>query len=334
MKHYNIPVFVPHLGCPHDCVFCNQKRITGSNSAVNAKEIIDNYLDNVKPDGYVEIAFFGGSFTGIDFQEQCRFLEIAKSYIDLKIVDGIRISTRPDYINREILDNLHKFGVTTIELGVQSLDKDVLKASNRGHSAEDVFKAVSLIREYDFSLGLQMMTGLPCDTFDKSVETAVKISNLNPDFVRIYPTLVIRDTYLETLYNTGKYTPFSVEETVELLSKIKSIFDEKGIGIIRMGLQTTDEISPDASVVAGPYHPAIGELVWSRQYYNILKEKCKKDATYNVYCGNTEYSKVAGHKRCNIISLSEKYNITINIITVPEIEPGKLKIVEVKKDCF
>ncbi len=334
MRHYNIPVFVPHLGCPHDCVFCNQKRITGNEKPVDAKKIIDEFLDKAKPSGYVEIAFFGGSFTGIPFEEQCSFLSIAKKYIDSGQVDGIRLSTRPDYIDNKILDNLQEYGVTTIELGVQSLDEEVLKLSARGHTSDAVYNAVNLIRNYNFKLGLQMMTGLPGDTYEKSIETAVRIAKLKPDFVRIYPTLVIRDTYLEKMYNCGEYIPFSLNETVDLLAELKCIFDSSGIDIIRMGLQTTDEISPDASVVAGPFHESVGELVWNKYYLKIIEDICNDGGIYDVYCAGGHRSKVIGHKKNNVNYLQTKRNIKISVSDMPEIKPGELKIVEVKKDCF
>ena len=321
------------MGCPHDCVFCNQKRITGNDKPVDARKIIEDYLAYGKPSGYVEAAFFGGSFTGIDFDEQCRLLAVAKEYLDSGLIDGIRLSTRPDYIDREILDNLRKYGVTTIELGVQSLDEDVLKKSARGHGENAVYDAVNLIKEYNFKLGLQMMTGLPGDTYEKSISTAKKIAALHPDFVRIYPTLVIRDTYLEKMYLSGEYKPFSVEETVLLLAGIKEIFDKNGINIIRMGLQTTEEISPGASVVAGPFHPAIGELVCGKYYLDKITDKCDSGKRYDVYCAPGEISKVIGHKKCNTEALNRR-NIDIKVYTDPDIKPGDLKITEVKKDCF
>ena len=224
MKTYNIPIFVPHRGCPFDCVFCNQKRITGTQKEVTADDvhnIIGEYLKTLpSKNRRIEAAFFGGSFTGIPINEQSELLAAANEYLKKGDIDGIRLSTRPDYIDKEILDNLLKYGVTTIELGVQSMDDSVLKSSNRGHTRKDVINAVRLIKEYSFTLGLQMMTGLPGDTDEKSLYTADEIIKLKPDIVRIYPTLTIKDTFLEKMYLTGKYQPQSVDEAVNLAKQL------------------------------------------------------------------------------------------------------------------
>lgn len=335
MKHYNIPVFVPHSGCPHDCVFCNQKRITGREKPVGAEEarkIADEYLSEVKPEGFVEIAFFGGSFTGIPIENQNELLSLADSYIKRGLVDGIRLSTRPDYINDEILSNLKRFGVTTIELGVQSMNDEVLRKSARGHSSECVWESARLIKEYGFSLGLQMMTGLPGDAPEISYDTAEKLSEMKPDFVRIYPTLVIKDTALSDMLESGEYIPFTLGETVSLLARLKILFDEKGITVIRMGLQTTEEISPGASVVAGPFHAAIGELAESEIYKLKLDRLISgfKNRAVSVICAQSELSKVIGHKKRNVGYFSDKYNITLSVKADGKIPVGELKIIEVK----
>ena len=244
MKTYNIPIFVPHRGCPFDCVFCNQKRITGTQKEVTADDvhnIIGEYLKTLpSKNRRIEAAFFGGSFTGIPINEQSELLAAANEYLKKGDIDGIRLSTRPDYIDKEILDNLLKYGVTTIELGVQSMDDSVLKSSNRGHTREDVINAVKLIKEYPFTLGLQMMTGLPGDTDEKSLYTADEIIKLKPDIVRIYPTLTIKDTFLEKMYLTGKYKPQSVDEAVNLAKQLLLKFEKNNITVIRVGLQSTD----------------------------------------------------------------------------------------------
>lgn len=316
MKTYNIPIFVPHRGCPFDCVFCNQKRITGSAAEVTAetvKETIEQYLKTLpREDSIVEAAFFGGSFTGIPICEQTALLKAAKAFKDSGEISGIRLSTRPDYISEEILDNLLKYGVTTIELGVQSMSDDVLKASNRGHSAEDVVKAVELIRRYPFKLGLQMMTGLPGDTDEKSIRTAEKIISLKPDFVRIYPTLVIRDTYLEDMYKNGEYTPRTVDEAAQLCKSLVLMFEKADITVIRVGLQPTDEICENGSVVAGPVHSAFGEITESKIYLELIKSKLKSGDRAEVYVNPKEISKAVGNRRGNILALKND-NIEIKI---------------------
>ena len=284
MKYYNIPIFVPHKGCPFDCVFCNQKHITGTQDEVTrdtVKNTIKEYLKTLpREDSYIEAAFFGGSFTGIERDLQELFLSTAYEFVKLGEIDGIRLSTRPDYIDEEILDRLKKYGVTTIELGVQSLDDEVLKLSGRGHDSSVVKKSVKLIKEYGFSLGLQMMTGLLGDTNEKSLKTADDIISLRPDFVRIYPTLTVKDTHLEKLYNEGKYKPQTVDEAVELCKELMIKFQKADIRVIRVSLQTTDEISPGGSIVAGPYDAQFREIVESEIYLDKIIKKIKKDKSY------------------------------------------------------
>lgn len=318
MRKYNIPIFVPHKGCPYDCVFCNQNRITGNikeTTPLDVTNTIEQYLKTLpKADRNIEVAFFGGSFTGIPIDEQSALMERVTPYIKSGMIDGIRLSTRPDYISREILDNLKKYGVTTIELGVQSMVDSVLKAANRGHSEDDVKNAVRLIREYDFSLGLQMMTGLPGDTNEYSIETAKRIIALKPDFVRIYPTLTIKDTYLEKLYRMGKYTPQTLDDAVVLAKELLLMFEKADITVIRIGLQPTDEINENASVVAGPFHASFGELVESAVYYDLITEQLSNiSGKATVFVNPMEISKATGNKRSNIIKIKEQTGIDIKI---------------------
>lgn len=319
MKTYNIPIFVPHRGCPFECVFCNQKRITGEIKDVipaDVRKTIDDYLKTLpERNRRIEAAFFGGSFTGIPIEEQSSLLDAANEYIKNGKIDGIRLSTRPDYIDRTILDNLLKYGVTTIELGVQSMDEGVLKASNRGHTAEDVKNAVKLIREYPFTLGLQMMTGLPGDTEEKSLYTADEIIKLAPDIVRIYPTLTIKDTFLEKMYLSGKYIPQTLDEAVDTAKKLLLKFEKHDITVIRIGLQSTDEICENGSVTAGPVHSAFGELVEGSIYYDIISEHldgivCSKA---DVFVNPKEISKSVGNKKRNVIKIKNEKNIDIKV---------------------
>lgn len=333
MKHYNIPIFVPHRGCPNDCVFCNQKKITGISTDITIDDIINTIEEHLKTlpknNRTVEVAFFGGSFTGIDIDVQKQFLSAAHKYIESKMIDGIRISTRPDYITGEILDQLKKYGVTTIELGVQSLDEDVLIASNRGHSSKDVYNAVKLIRKYNFSLGLQMMTGLPGDSDETSIETAKKIIGLSPDFVRIYPTLVLKNTKLEEMYKEGRYVPQSLEDAVLLCKKILILFKENSIPVIRVALQTTDEICPGASYVAGPYDAQFRELVESSIYFDKFLQELNKSnyKEISALVNTKEISKAIGRKKSNIIKLNEKFNINFKVKGDDNILPGEFDII-------
>lgn len=263
-KYKIIPIFVPHKGCPHQCSFCNQKHITGQLEEMTpqkARETIEMYLSTIDTEKFrTEIAFYGGSFTAIDIEYQTQLLQVAYAYVKKGLIKGIRLSTRPDAISIEILENLKKFGVTEIELGVQSMCDDLLVANERGHTAEDVKKAVRLIRSYDFSLGLQQMTGLYGDTHEKDILTATEICKLKPDFVRVYPTLVFNNTALARYYNDGLYKPHTVEEAVELCAKIKLIYEQNNIKIIRLGLLMSEDEAKN-NFIDGPYHPRFRELV-------------------------------------------------------------------------
>lgn len=333
MKTYNIPIFVPHRGCPFDCVFCNQKRITGTVKSVTAadvRQIIDKHLETIgKDSACIEAAFFGGSFTGIPINEQTELLSAAQEYILDGRIDGIRLSTRPDYIDREILNNLKKYGVTTIELGVQSMDDEVLAAAGRGHSAKQVKEAVKLIREYDFTLGLQMMTGLPSDTAEKSIYTAEEIIKLKPDIVRIYPTLTIEDTCLAELYREGKYTPQSVFEAVELCKTLLQLFERNNIRVIRLGLQSTDEICENGSVIAGPVHSAFGELVEGSIYCDLILKAIgdARDCCVTAFVNPKEISKAVGNKKANAIRLKNERNITLKVKGDTDIKTMEVKCV-------
>lgn len=334
MKCYNIPLFVPHKGCPNDCVFCNQKRITAESEPVTKESvdrIISDYLKTLPGEAYIEAAFFGGSFTGIPVAEQAELLGVAKKYYDAGKIGGIRLSTRPDYINEEILLLLKEHSVTTIELGVQSMNEEVLKKSNRGHTKQAVIDAVKLIKKYKFNLGLQMMTGLPGDTYLRSVETANEFIKLKPDFVRIYPTLVIRDTYLCDMYENGEYTPQTVDEAVCLCKTLKNMFLEQNIRVIRVSLQPTEEISPDASVVAGPFHPAFGELVDNEIYYDELLRLTKglKNCKIKVGVNSSEISKVIGNGSRNKKRLKDEKNIDLQVIGI-ENQDLKIKLIKVE----
>ncbi|WBW94804.1 elongator complex protein 3 [Oceanirhabdus sp. W0125-5] len=267
-SYYIIPVFVPHEGCPHDCAFCNQHSITGNREEISTSKIrmmIEEYLQsiNTKKDkeAVVEISFFGGTFTGIDIKKQKMLLNIAKEYKSKGKIKYIRLSTRPDYINDEILKNLKDYDVDIIELGAQSFDDEVLKAANRGHTAEDIEKASRLIKEYGFTLGIQLMLGLPKADFHRDFYSAKKAVEVKPDFTRLYPALVIKNTEMESMYETGEYTPYTIEECIEITKKIFAFFEVNDIKVIRIGLQPTTEISSGSDLVSGPFHPAIRELI-------------------------------------------------------------------------
>ncbi|CEN89367.1 MAG: elongator complex protein 3 [Paraclostridium sordellii] len=317
MKKRIIPIFVPHRGCPHDCIFCNQKKITGVSTDITSddvRNIIEEYLKTIDKDASVEVAFFGGSFTAIDIDIQRNLLSVAKEYVDKNIIDDIRMSTRPDCINDEILTMLKEYKVSIIELGVQSLDDKVLIDSVRGHSDKDVFESAELIKKYGINLGLQMMIGLPSDTEEKCIYTAKKFIDLKPDCVRVYPTLVVKETGLEKLLQENKYNPFSLEESIDIVKKVLVLFYINNINVIRVGLQATEDIAIGKEVLAGPYHPAYRELVESKMYgdyieYLIKKYNAKKNI--DVLVNKKNVSRILGNKKSNVKNLKEKYGVLL-----------------------
>lgn len=315
-RHYNIPIFVPHYGCPFSCVFCNQNEITGRKAETDiaeAENIIETHINTINGSD-TEIAFFGGSFTAIPRDIMIAYLELGKKYIDSGRVRGIRLSTRPDFIDRDVLDILKSYKATTIELGAQSFDDEVLRKSGRGHTAEITENACRLINSYGcFKLGIQLMTGLPGDSEEKSVSSALKAAELNPSQARIYPTLVIKDTAMEKMYKNGLYSPQTIAEAVFTAGKMLDIFEKNNIKVIRVGLSSIDEMEKRGSIVAGPAHPALRELCEGEKYYLRLKkfisESHKTIKLITVYAPQTEFSKITGHKGCNREKLYNDYGI-------------------------
>lgn len=311
MKKGNISLFIPHLGCPHKCSFCNQNTITGKQEQPTPEDVSAAVETALRKKNYdYEIAFFGGSFTAIDREYMLSLLEAAHKYVADGRVSGIRISTRPDCIDKEILDILKKYGVTSIELGAQSMDDEVLKANFRGHSTEDVVSASRLIKEYGFELGLQMMTGLYKDTDEKAVETAKKIIALSPDTVRIYPTVVLKGTYLAKLYEDEVYKPQTVDDAANLCTKLVPMFEQAGIRVIRLGLHSSPELKKN--MVAGAFHDSFGEIVKSRYMLNkILKYP---PADYEIIVNPKSVSQLKGQQKRNIYFLMEEgYNIKVTV---------------------
>ena len=265
-NHAIIPIFIPHRGCPNDCVFCNQKKITARTGDVSPDDIrrtVDTWLSTIDKMKLqtVEIAFYGGSFTGIPITEQSAFLAVAKEYKDSGRIDKIHLSTRPDYIDEVILDNLKEYGVDTIELGVQSFDDDVLRKSNRGHDSSVVYSSSELIRQYGFELGIQLMIGLPGDSMETCLYSARETAKIAPSLARLYPTIVIDDTALYDQYARGEYIPLSRDEAVARTKEMYKILDDAGITIMRVGLKSTDIIGDGGAINGGTYHPAFRQLV-------------------------------------------------------------------------
>ncbi|HBE9334732.1 elongator complex protein 3 [Clostridioides difficile] len=317
MKKRIIPIFVPHKGCPHDCIFCNQKKITGVSTDVtseDARNIIEECLETIDKDADVEIAFFGGSFTAIDIDIQKGLLSVAKEYVEKGLVKDIRMSTRPDCIDEDILSMLKEYKTSIIELGVQSLDEKVLLDSIRGHQSEIVYKSSKMIKNSGIKLGLQMMIGLPADTEEKCIFTAKKFVELKPDCVRVYPTLVVKDTGLEKLMEQNKYNPFTLEESVNIVKKVLVLFYVNNINVIRVGLQATDDIQIGKAVLAGPYHPAFRELVEAdmiKDYLEFVILQNKNIKQMLVKSNKKNISKIIGNKKTNVKYMEEKFGVLL-----------------------
>ncbi len=313
-KHAIIPVFIPHRGCPNDCVFCNQKAITARSSDVSPKDVrntIETYLPTLTGRGLetIEVAFFGGSFTGLPIPEQSEFLAIAKEYKDAGLIDKIHMSPRPDYISRDILDNLKSYDADIIELGVQSFDPDVLRASNRGHTAEDVYKACELIKEYGFTLGIQLMIGLPGDSPAKCIASAKETVRLAPQLARLYPTIVLRDTRLLQMYKEGLYQPLTTDEAVSTTKEMYRILDNAGITILRVGLKSTDLITEGGAVCGHTFHPAFRQLVEGELAKESLEQQlCRllENAQKNEIPSESFAFKSNGHSFSNMIGNAKR----------------------------
>lgn len=343
-KRYIIPIFIPHWGCPKDCVFCNQRKITGKHDTITREMVektIEEYLATIpiRAGREIEIAYYGGSFTGIPLEEQQELLAPAKAALDQGKIMGIRLSTRPDYINPEILLHLKASGVTTIELGVQSLNDQVLLKSNRGHLAEDTYQAVGLIKSEKFILGLQLMVGLPGDTAEGFLETIEKVIDLRPDFVRIYPTLIIKDTILAKMFQKGEYLPLSLEEAIEMCKKAYQKLMDKGIAVIRLGLQSSEEINERGQIIAGPYHPAFRELVEASLIRDKLKEMIQGEGEAGgelvISAHPTQISQVIGQKRSNIEFLKNEYKFEkITVLGDKKVEKGQINVKFRKNNLF
>lgn len=318
MRHINIPIFIPHMGCPNNCVFCNQRKISGKTefdirSVEGELERATKTIDYANCE--VEIAFFGGSFTGIDRGDMIYLLTLAKRYIDMGKAQSVRLSTRPDYIDSQILDILEKYGVTDIELGLQSMSDKVLLASKRGHTAEDARRACSLIKERGFSLAGQMMIGLPNSTLTDELYTAREIVAMGCDAARIYPTVVFCETELCDMMQKGEYVPLAMQDAVVRSAATLEVFTEHDIPVIRIGLCAADNLFAEGTMVGGAYHSAFGELVYSELYYKKICEYIEfhglagrmtgRDAVIYVPCG--EISKVSGQKRTNKERLCREY---------------------------
>ncbi len=313
MRHINIPIFIPHEGCPNNCVFCNQRSISGTQhfDASVVDGIISEALTTVGDNDTCEIAFFGGSFTGIDRTLMLYLLGVAQKYVDSGRVESIRLSTRPDYINAEIISDLKKFSVRTVELGLQSMCDNVLAASGRGHSAECAKEACRLLKKEGFSLIGQMMIGLPASTAEDEIYTAKEIAALGADGARVYPTVVFYDTELCHMTERGEYTPLTERDAVIRTKNVLDVFDRADVPCIRVGLCASDNLSDKTKVMAGASQSAIGEMAMGELYFERICSKIEEVGYHGgyltVYVARGCISKAVGQKKANKLRICQKY---------------------------
>ncbi len=318
MKPFIIPVFIPHSGCSHQCAFCNQKAITGQEVQQNSLTMVRKQIDRFlafphETHRTVQISFYGGNFLGLPKASIRSLLDEAHVYIEQGKAEGIRFSTRPDTVSSETLRLIREYPIQTVEIGVQSMDDTVLKKARRGHTALDTEMAIRRLAETPYDIGLQMMTGLPGDDEASTRMTARRIADFAPAFVRIYPAVVLKGSPMAAWYSKGSFMPLSLDEAVERVKGLYLFFQEKAIPVIRMGLQASEELNSETTVLAGPYHPAFGHLVlsaiWMDKAVELLareKDVCGK-AVFHVRPENI--SKMRGQKNHNIRKLMQQFHL-------------------------
>lgn len=335
-KNFIIPIFIPNQGCPHRCIFCQQKTITNKSEALPTPQDITHIIEIalksrrlVKKDSR-EVAFFGGTFTSLPNEVMKEMLGAVKPYIKQGILDSIRISTRPDSLGEEKLDILDSYMVKIVELGIQSMDDHVLSLSNRGHTSRDTVNAVKILREKNFKVGAQLMPGLPDDSRDLFLKTIEKVINLRPDFARLYPTLVIKGTVLEQWFNKGKYAPMCLDAMVNLCKDACLQLESAGIPVIRIGLMSSPSLLKKGEIIAGPWHPSFGFLVRSAMYLERLKPYLPskgnaKGITLRIH--PKEIPLLIGHKKNGIRQIEAITDAVIgDVISDDSITPGMVYI--------
>lgn len=343
MRHCNIPIFIPNLGCPFNCIFCDQKKISSQHEIPGIDTtiaIIEQYLQTIEPDSEIEIAFFGGNFTSLPVALQDDYLLAAAPYLKNGRVKSIRISTRPDCISQNVLDRLKRLGVRTVELGAQSFNDEVLLASRRGYTAAQVVKASRLIKSCGMQLGIQLMVGLPGDHLEADLETAEAVVELKPDMVRIYPTVVISGTELADMYRQGSYIPLDLSRAIKITAAMYVKLQQYQIKVIRMGLQPSKDLLSAGTVVAGPFHPAFGELVMQELYKQQARQLIKAylklhpaNKELNLFVNRCEISKMAGYKTNNLTFLSNYFSLKqLHIKPVTDDRPQFIGVGTVKRE--
>lgn len=331
-----VPVFLPHAGCPHRCVFCDQSAITGAESPSAHPDPdrivrhIDSFLAASRPRSFVHIAFFGGNFLGQTPQAVEELLGLAGTYVSGAKADGIRFSTRPDTVEKRNLDAIVPFPVDTVEIGAQSLDDQVLTRSRRGHSASDTAAAVGLLQSRGYRVGLQLMIGLPGQSRDSALASAAQAAALAPDFVRIYPTVVLAGSPLARWYRRGRYRPLCLEAAVSLTAQMVSIFSAQHIPVVRMGLQATDDLCPGNQIVDGPFHPAFGELVRSEVWFQQMEDAFFAgggEGKVRIWLHPGAESQVRGQQNRNMVRLKMRFAIkSVSVLKDDGLDPETIRI--------
>jgi histone acetyltransferase (RNA polymerase elongator complex component) len=343
-RPFIIPIFLPHAGCPHQCVFCNQTSITGvGRNTVSPENVERQILEFLEYKGNdrrpVQVAFYGGNFLGLEKGYIERLLNVSAKFVKNKRIDAIRFSTRPDTIDHDRIETIKNYPVSTVEIGVQSMDDGVLATARRGHSASDTQRAVTLLKDRRYQIGLQMMVGLPEEDEAGSLSTAYRISELKPDFVRIYPTIVLKNSLLARWYENGTYRPWSLERSIAHVKTLYLLFKQKNIPVIRMGLQASEDLDSGDAVLAGPYHPAFGHMVHSEIFLDmataIMENKAVSRETVTIKVHPRSISKMRGLKNRNVETLKKKFRLqSLEIVPDPSLEEDALFLLDEMEDFF
>ena len=334
MRHINIPIFIPHLGCPNQCIFCNQRFISGTAEFdfSSVRKAIEETLSTINGDAECEIAFFGGSFTGIDRSLMIELLEIAEGYVREGKVVGVRMSTRPDYISEEIIDILKNYTITCVELGIQTMNDGVLSYLKRGHTVVDTVNATRLLRESGIKFVGQMMVGLPSATREDEIYCAEQICSLGASATRIYPTIVFRHTELEDITRNGEYVPLTLEAAVSRSADVLRIFMRNNVDCIRIGLSDSENLHSEDSYLCGPNCPSMGEMVKSKVHFDNICDLLNGyngvllGKTLHIECAKGLLSQLIGHKRKNVIELKNKFGLRDVKVTENHELENKFKI--------
>jgi len=338
LKPFIIPIFIPNMGCPHRCVFCDQASITGHKGGRVSPQLVQEQISESlnyrgKDRGPVEVAFYGGNFFGLETSYTQSLLDKAQGFVEEGLVAGIRFSTRPDTVTKDALKALAPYTVQVVEVGAQSMDDSVLSLSRRGHTAEDTRSAVKLLKTNDLKVGIQVMPGLPGDTPELIIETGRRVAELKPDFVRIYPTVVVKNTMLEKWYGAGRFKPLSLADAIGLTKRLYLLFKARGISVIRMGLQATGSLLEPGTVVAGPFHPAFGHLVHSAIFLDLAARELEMQETLSRRIGLKVYPrdvpKVKGLRNQNIKHLVQRFDLKeLKVLPDPAVPENALRVVE------